>query len=125
MYKVIEKKVSGKKIKERSYEFALKIVKLVRLIPKDTAGYVLGRQLIRSGTSIGANVEESQGASSKKDFVNKINIAKKEARETQYWLNLIVDSEMMSTNQIKELIRECSELIKILTAIVKTSISNS
>ncbi len=125
MYKVIEKKESGKKIKERSYEFALKIIKLVRLIPKDTAGYVLGRQLIRSGTSIGANVEESQGASSKKDFVNKINIAKKEARETKYWLNLIVDSEMMSTKQIKELIRECSELIKILTAIVKTSISNS
>ncbi len=125
MYKVIEKNESGKKIKERSYEFALKIIKLVRLIPKDTAGYVMGRQLIRSGTSIRANVEEAQGASSKKDFVNKINIAKKEARETKYWLNLIVDSEMMSTKQIKELIRECSELIKILTAIVKTSISNS
>lgn len=111
-------------IQEKSYEFALRIIQLVRLMPKDTVGYVLGRQLIRSGTSIGANVEEAQGASSKKDFINKINIAKKEARETKYWLRLIVDSKILGENKVRIAIDECVSIINILTAIVKTSTRN-
>ena len=67
------------KIQDRSYEFALEIIKFVKSLPYNTATVSLGRQLIRSGTSVGANIEEAQGASSKKDFLNKINIAKKEA----------------------------------------------
>ena len=121
--KRIGKKVD-KNIQERSYEFALGIIRLVRLMPKDIAGYALGRQLVRSGTSIGANIEEAQGASSKKDFINKINIAKKESRETKYWLRLIGDSEILTEDKIKGLIDECGSIINILTAIVKTSISN-
>ena len=117
--------MSDKKVKERSYEFALEIIKLVRLMPKDTAGYALGRQLIRSGTSVGANIEEAQGASSKKDFTNKINIAKKEARETRYWLNLIIDSGILVKPKVESVLKDCNSILNILTAIVKTSTHNS
>ncbi|MFH1379603.1 MAG: four helix bundle protein [bacterium] len=113
------------KIQNLSYDFSLDIIKLVRLIPKDTAGYILGRQLIRSGTSIGANIEEGQGAGSKKDFIFKMNIAKKEARETKYWLRLIADSSIVDKNKMAHIIKECSSIINILTAIVKTSTANS
>lgn len=117
--------MSDKKIKERSYEFAIEIIKLVRLMPNDMVSIVLVRQLIRSGTSIGANVEEAQGASSKKDFANKINIAKKEAREARYWLNLIVDTGILTKNRAEKILIECNSILNILTAIVKTSTHNS
>ena len=112
------------KIKERTYSFALEIINHVKALPYNTATISLGRQLIRSGTSVGANIEEAQGASSKKDFINKINIAKKEARETRYWLRLINDSKLAKNIDNSKLLNEINEIINILTAIVKTSEKN-
>lgn len=117
--------MSETNIQQKSYAFALDIVNFIRLLPKDVVGYAFAKQLIRSGTSIGANVEEAQGASSKKDFINKINIAKKEARETKYWLRLILDSGIVAKNKAVELLDKCSSLINILTAIVKTAESKN
>jgi len=104
-----------------SYDFALNIIKLVTLLPKNTAGYVMSKQLMRSGTSIGANVEEGQGAASKKDFINKMAISNKEARETRYWLRLIKDLGILEADYTKILLKECDSLINILSAIIKTS----
>lgn len=79
-------------IKERCFSFALRIIKVYQFIVKDTTGRVIGKQLLRSGTSIGANVEKAFAASSKKDFINKFTISQKEARETLYWLKPLKDS---------------------------------
>jgi len=111
----------NKQIKERSYEFSISIIKLIIELPKDTAGFVLGRQLVKSGTSIGANVEEAIGAFSKDDFIFKMNIALKEARETNYWLRLLYDSELIRTEEVKNALRESEDLRNIISAIVKTS----
>lgn len=111
----------NKKIKERAYEFAIDIIKLVGNLPKDTAGLVLGRQLVKSGTSIGANVEEATGAFSKDDFIFKMNIALKEARETNFWLRLICDAGMMKNIDVINTLNESENLKNILSAIVKTS----
>lgn len=109
------------KIQDRAYSFALEIIKFTRNLPYNNVTITLGRQLIRSGTSIGANTEEAQGASSKKDFINKINIAKKEARETRYWIRLINDAHLSRNSDANSLLCEVNEIINILTAIVKTS----
>jgi four helix bundle protein len=85
-------------IKERTYDFALRIIKLSKSIPTTREGNILAKQVMRSGTSIGANVEEATGAFSKDDFTYKMNIALKEARETHYWLRLIRDSEFFLQN---------------------------
>ena len=110
-----------KKIKERTYEFGIEIIDISNKLPKNTAGYILGRQLLRSGTSIGANVEEATGAFSKDDFIFKINIALKEARETNYWLRLIKDSKMLRVTEMEEVLNEAENIKNILSAIVKTS----
>jgi four helix bundle protein len=112
---------NDKKIKERTYEFAIKIIYLTKKMPKDTTGFVLGRQLIKSGTSIGANVEEAIGAFSKDDFIYKMNIALKEARETFYWLRLLKDTCIIKDNVVVEVLEESANLKNILSAIVKTS----
>ncbi len=88
------------KIEERTYKFALRVIKLAHALPDDYASLAVGRQVLRSGTSIGANVEEAIGAASKRDFANKMTIAVKEARETHYWLRLIRDSEMIASRRI-------------------------
>lgn len=109
-------------IVERTYKFALRIVKLVRTPPKETAGFELGKQLIRSGTSIAANVEEAQGAFSKEDFIYKMQTAFKEARETNLWLRLIRDSKLVEqSKELESLIQESVEIRNILSRIVKTS----
>ena len=108
-------------IKTKSYAFALKIVKFVMGLPKGVIGYRIGGQLLDSGTSIGANVEEAIGAFSKSDFVYKMNTALKEARESNYWLRLIRDSGLTSENGVMFLLKDSEELISILTSIVKTS----
>lgn len=111
-------------IQERTYNFALGIIKFVKNLPRDIASICLAKQIIRSGTSVGANTEEAQGASSRKDFINKINIAKKEARETRYWLKLINDAQIAKKEHCLILLSEIDEIINILTAIVKTSERN-
>lgn len=117
----MENAKSKNKIQERTYDFSLRIIKLVQALPQNNAGFVLGKQLLRSGTSIGANVEEAIGAFSKEDFTYKMSIALKEARETNYWLRLIKDAELLNTDLLGPIIEESVEIRKILTAIVKTS----
>ena len=110
---------ASRDIEMRTFAFAVRVVKLVSAIPRSIAGNTLGRQLVRSGTSVGANVEEAQGAQSKKDFIRRMNIARAEARETLYWLRLIKETELLPGNRLGELIQEADELVRILTTIVK------
>ena len=111
-------------IKDRSYDFGLRIIKFVQKMPKNVASDSLARQLIRSGTSIGANIEEAQGGFSRKDFTYKMSVARKEARESKYWLSLIRDAELSRDGSVEELIQEAEELTKILTSIIKTTEQN-
>ena len=108
-------------LEKRFYDFALSIVKLVNKLPKTTAGIELGRQLLRSGTSIAANYAEAKGAFSKSDFTYKMSVCFKEARETLLWLNLLRDAELINDNSSKVLIEECKEIRNILGKSVQTS----
>lgn len=109
-----------KKIKERTFDFAIQIIALIKQLPKSSFSD-LSRQVLRSGTSIGANIEEATGARTKRDFINCMNIAKKEARETKYWLRLLQASELINDNKLNHLLEENEIIIRILTSIVKTS----
>ena len=111
----------GQDICERTRAFALRIIKMYRVLAKDEVGQVLGRQLLRSGTSIGANVEEAQAAQSKADFAHKLNIALKEARETRYWLTLVVEAEVLPSQRLDAIQAEIEEIIKILYTIIQNS----
>ena len=106
---------------KKSYDFALQIVKLYQLITKNKNEYVLSKQLLRSGTSIGANIAEANGAISKADFSSKISIAYKESLETKYWLNLLMDSEYIEVTTAKKLINNADELSKIMFSILKST----
>lgn len=107
---------------ERTFEFALRVVNLCKhLYEQRIIDRALVNQLIRAGTSIGANVEEAQSGQSRADFLSKISIACKEARETHYWLRLISASESTIANQMAEIIPEANELVAILTTIVKST----
>ena len=108
-------------IKDRTYKFSLEIIKIVNTLPRTVAGIELGKQLIRSGTSIGANIEEAGGGYTKSDFTYHLNIAKKEAKETAYWLKLIYDSGMISKEKDGRILIEIDEIIKILTKSVLTA----
>lgn len=106
---------------ERLYNFALRIVLLVRKLPKEVAAYEIGRQLVRSGTSIIANHEEAKAGFSKGDFIYKINVAFKEARETNIWLRLLKDSKLLKEEIVNDLIKESEEIRNILGTGVKTA----
>ena len=108
-------------VEQKSFHFALQIVKLCKDLRNGKKEFVLSNQLLRSGTSIGANVAEAQQAQSRADFVNKISIALKEAVETDYWLRLMSASDYISKNDYDFFLGECREIQKMLTAIVKTS----
>jgi four helix bundle protein len=108
-------------IVEKSYSFALRIVKLYLHLQKEKKEYQLSAQIVRSGTSVGANIEEAIGASSKKDFIAKLAIAHKESRETRFWLKLLRDSSFIEPRLANSMIDGCEELIKLLTAILKSS----
>ncbi|MEW6079165.1 MAG: four helix bundle protein [Thermodesulfobacteriota bacterium] len=115
-----------KDITVRTFDFALRIIKLCQTLDeKPGVSRTIAKQLLRSGTSIGANVEEGQGGQSRADFVSKISIACKEARETHYWLRLLAESETISRERLVDLIRESDELIAILTSIIKNTKANS
>lgn len=111
-------------ILDKSKKFALRIIKLYQYLQNEKKEFVLSKQILRSGTSIGANVRESKNAQSKSDFVSKMSIALKEADETEYWLELLTESEILQTVQIDDLHKENIALIKILTSIIKSSKSN-
>ena len=106
-------------VKRKSYNFAIQIIKLCGRL-RDAKHFEISSQLLRSGTSIGANVEEALAGQSRKDFFSKMSIASKEARESNYWLRLLRDSEICDTNEVQELVDKSEVLIKILTSIVKT-----
>ena len=110
-------------IKIKSYQFALKVVKLCRGLV-DQKEYVLSKQLLTSGTSIGANVEEAVHAQSTSDYIHKLAIAQKEASETLYWIRLLKDSELIEDEHGKELLCECEEVKRIITSILKTTKAN-
>lgn len=111
-------------LKEKSYAFALKIIAINRILQDEQRGFVLSRQLLRSGTSIGANAEEAIGAQSKRDFLSKVSIAYKEARETNYWLRLLRDSKLLEAEQANMLIADSEELIRMMGAIISTTKKN-
>jgi len=109
-------------IRQKSFEFALAIIELYRKL-QEKHEYVISRQLLRSGTSIGANVEEATAGQSRKDFLSKMAIASKEARETKYWLLLHQQSKLVDVDVTSHL-AQVEELIRILTSIVKTTSEN-
>ncbi len=110
-------------IQDKSFEFALEIIELYKLLIRDKE-YIISKQLLRSGTSIGANIEEASAGQSKKDFTAKMSIASKEARETRYWIKLLQRSQLIKMDYA-EYLNAIEEIINILTAIVKTSQNKS
>lgn len=108
-------------MKEKSYRFALRMIKLFQHLSGKQKEYVLSKQILRSGTSVGANIEEAYQGESKADFIHKLAIANKEAFETHYWLRLLRDSEMLEVKLANSLINDCSELEAMLVASIKTA----
>ena len=111
-------------IQKKSYHFALAVINLYKYLKNEKSEYIMSKQILKSGTSVGANIEEAIGASSKRDFLAKITIAYKEARETRYWLYLLRDSSYIRTEYSKSLISDCEEIIRIITSIQKSIKSN-
>ena len=112
-------------VEEKSFQFAVRIVKLCAKLQNEKREYVLSKQLLRSGTSIGANVAEAQQAQSRLDFASKLNIALKEAAESDYWIRLMYAAEYLESAEDKSIIFECKELEKMLTAIIKSTRAQS
>jgi len=112
-------------IQEKSYAFALRIVILYKYLCESKKEYVLSKQMLRAGTSIGANVEEAIGGQSRKDFISKLGIAYKEARETNYWLRLLVDSKYLKEQEVQDIIKDCDEILRIIGSIQRTTKQNS
>ena len=108
-------------LKEKSYRFALRVIKAYRHLASENKEYVLSKQLLRSGTSIGANIAEANQAQSRPDFISKLSISLKETVETEYWLCLLRDSEFLTKSQAESLISDCGELKAILTAAIKST----
>ena len=108
-------------IEAKSFDFAVRIVKLYQYLCEEKKEFVLSKQLLRSGTSIGANVSETENAQSKADFISKMNIALKEANETQYWLRLLYSTDYLSDKEFESINADITELIAILTSICKTA----
>ena len=111
-------------IYEKSFAFALRIVKLAKYLQEEKKEFVLSKQVLRSGTAIGALVREAEHAESKTDFAHKMNIALKEANETLYWLELLLQSEYITEQSFKSIQADSEELVKLLVAIVKTTKEN-
>jgi four helix bundle protein len=107
-------------IVSKSYAFALEIIDIYKYLI-DKKEYIISKQLLRSGTSVGANIHEAVASESKKDFIHKLSIAVKEARETTYWLNLLKDGNYIIVEQFEKLNNNCIELIRILNSIILTT----
>ncbi len=111
-------------LKEKSFDFALQIVLTYKMLSSEKREWVLSKQLLRSGTSIGANISEAQYAQSKADFISKLSIALKEANETNFWLQLLYKSEYIETSVYEVLDARLSEQLRLLTSIINTSKNN-
>jgi len=108
-------------LREKSYAFAIRIVKMCQYLQKDKKELVLSKQLIRSGTAIGALLKEAEFGQSKSDFISKMHIALKEANETEYWLNLLSDTGYLENPGYESIIWDCKEIIAMLVSSIKTS----
>ncbi len=108
-------------VQQKSYAFAVRIVRLYQHLAAEKKEYVLSKQVLRCGTSIGANVEEAIGGQSRADFLSKLSIAYKEARETAYWLRLLKDTDYLTATQFESIHADAEELCRIMTAIQKTT----
>jgi four helix bundle protein len=115
--------MGGNIVREKSFSFALEIISLYKQLQREKE-FVLSRQMLRSGTSIGANIEEALAGQSRRDFLAKMSIASKEARETRYWLVLLQQSKLTDLD-LQPAIRQAEALMKILTSIVKTTAENN
>ncbi|MFA5556526.1 MAG: four helix bundle protein [Flavobacteriaceae bacterium] len=112
-------------IQIKSYAFAVRIIKVYQFLSNEKKEFVLSKQLLRSGTSIGANIEEAIGGQSGKDFFAKLTIAYKEVRETHYWIRLLKDTDYLTKEQSESLLEDINELLKIIGSIQKTIRSNN
>ncbi len=108
-------------IYNKTYKFALRIINAYKYLTDEQREFILSKQLLRSGTSIGAMCREAEHAQSKADFLNKMNIALKEANETEYWLQLLHDSDYIDDTVYKSIIKDCSDILKLLISIVRTT----
>ena len=110
-------------ILDKSFAFAVRIVKLYKFLCDQKKEYILSKQLLRCGTSIGANINEAQAAQSKADFISKLSIASKEARETNYWISLLIETEYLNMEDphVQSLKEDIIEIVKLLTSIIKSS----
>lgn len=113
--------MSDNVILDKSYDFAVRIVRVYQHLSHEKKEFVLSEQVLRSGTSIGANVEEAVGGSSKKDFLFKMKLAYKEARETSYWLRLLKDTDFIDEKGFDSIHDDCEELLKLVYSIIKSS----
>ena len=111
-------------VKDKSKKFAVRIVRLYQYLIEEKREFVLSKQLLRSGTSIGANIHEALQGQSKADFIAKMSISLKEGSETEYWLELLFETDYLSEEQYTSIAEDCRELVKMLTSIVKTSRGN-
>ena len=108
-------------LRDKSYAFAIKVVNVCQSLRSEEKEFILSRQILRSGTAIGALIRESEFAASKADFINKLTVALKEANETEYWLMLLYDTEYLSIDDFERLRQECRELIAMLVSSIKTA----
>ena len=108
-------------LKAKSYKFALRIIKLSKFLNIHNKEYILSKQIIRSGTAVGALIREAEFGQSKLDFISKMSISLKEANETEYWLNLLKDSDYLTIENFESIDSDCLELIRLLVSTIKTA----
>lgn len=111
-------------LKDKSFNFAIRIVKLYKYLSDNKNEYVISKQILRSGTAIGALYREAEHAESKKDFIHKLSIAQKECNETLYWLELLEKTDFVDTKQNKSIYDDCNELMALLVSIIKSTKNN-
>lgn len=111
-------------VAEKSIAFSIRLIKIYKILTQDRKEYILSKQLLRSGTAIGALIREAEHGQSKADFLNKMNIALKEANETDYWLLLLYKGEFLNEKEYNSIVEDCTEILKRLIKIVKTTKEN-
>ncbi len=112
-------------MKFKSYAFAIRVIRAYKFLSSEQREFVLSKQILRSGTAIGALIREAEHAESKADFIHKLSIALKEANETEYWLMLLHDTDYIDDKSFASIVIDCQELIKMLISIIKTSKENN
>ena len=105
----------------KSFKFSIRIVKLYKYLCEEKKEYILSKQLLRCGTSIGANINESQEAQSKNDFISKLSISLKEARESKYWIELLKETDYLTDKEANNILEDLIEILKLLTSIIKST----